>query len=50
MNSINMNQEFPNMNLHSLSEEKRMTFLNMSADMLIIKKKSLMFTMKFLNF
>ena len=49
MNFINMNDESLEMILHSLNEEKRMSFLKVSAEHVSNKKEKLMFATKPLN-
>ena len=49
MNSINMNDESFEIILHSLNEEKRMSFLKMSAEHVNNKKEKSMFAIKSLN-
>ena len=49
INSINMNNKLFEMILHSLNEEKRMSFLKMPAEHVNNKEKKSMFAMKSLN-
>ena len=49
MNSINMNDESFEMVLHSLNEEKRVSFLRMSAEHVSNKEEESVFAMKSLN-
>ena len=49
MSSINRNDEFLKIILHSLNEKKRMSFLKMSAEHVSNKKEEFVFAIKLLN-